>query len=341
MKAARFEPDGGVSVVDMPEPGIGPGEALMRTRAAGICGSDLLGWYARRKAGSVAGHEVSGEVEAVGEGVSDFRVGDRIVPHHHAPCRACAACRRGRFVHCAQWRASRLDPGGMAELVRIPAANLAGDTQKIPESLSYEEASLTEPLATVVKAFREGRFHHDDRLLVVGLGTAGQLAIRYARLLGAERIAGADPVSSRRNRAVSSGVTDVIDASRETLPDASARVTRGSGFDFVFVGPGKSRVIAQAVRTAAPGGTVLLFTMPPPNDELPLDGHDLYFREVRLVPSYSCGPVEMKLALTLLSEGRLAVADLISHRFPLEKAPAAFDTARDSEASLKVLLTLP
>ena len=313
----------------------------METRAAGICGSDLLDWYAAKKAGAVAGHEVSGEIVAVGDGVKSFKVGDRIVPHHHAPCLACEACGRGRFVHCAEWRSSKLDPGGMAQRVRIPAGNLSRDTQKLPASLGWEEASFAEPLGTVVKAFRQGRFHHDDRLLVIGLGTAGQLAIRYARLLGARGIAGADGVASRREKAGESGAEELADASRESPAAAALRITRGRGFDFVFVGPGKSAVIAEALRAVAPGGTLLLFTMPAPGDPISVDGHDLYFREVQIVPSYSCGPVEMKLALTMLTEQRLAVGDLITHRFPLAEAPAAFARARDPNGSLKVMITFP
>jgi L-iditol 2-dehydrogenase len=341
MRAVRFEPDGVVSLVEVPVPEIGPGEALMETRAAGICGSDLLDWYAAKKAGTVAGHEVSGEIVAVGPGVKGFAVGDRIVPHHHAACLVCEACRRGRFVHCPEWRSSRLDPGGMAERVRIPAGNLSRDTQKMPASLSWEEASLAEPLGTVVKAFRRGRFHHDDRLLVIGLGTAGQLAIRYARLLGARGIAGADGVASRREKAGESGAEELVDASRESPADSARRIAAGRGFDFVFVGPGNSAVIAQALKAVAPGGTLLLFTMPAPDDSLPLDGHDLYFREVQIVPSYSCGPVEMKLALTMLSQRRLPVEDLITHRFPLAQAPAAFARAKDPNDSVKVMITFP
>src|SRR6187431_3588432 len=119
MKAVRATASGAVEVVEVPGPSPGPGEAVMRTRVAGICGSDLLDWYVRGKAGTVLGHEVSGEVASAGEG-APFRPGERLAPHHHAPCLACEACRAGRFVHCAEWRASRLDPGGFAELVRIP-----------------------------------------------------------------------------------------------------------------------------------------------------------------------------------------------------------------------------
>src|SRR5688572_17758905 len=121
MKAVRAEQDGSVSMVEVRAPAIGPGDALLRTRAVGICGSDLLDWYVRGKAGTILGHEVAGEIVALGEGVDRFAVGDRVVPHHHAACGNCVECSSGRAVHCSEWRASRLDPGGMAESVRVPA----------------------------------------------------------------------------------------------------------------------------------------------------------------------------------------------------------------------------
>ena len=341
MKAVRFVAGGGVEVAEVPEPALGPGEILVVPTAVGICGSDLLDWYVAKKAGQVAGHELAGRIVAVGEGVTAFAPGDRVVPHHHAPCLACAACRRERFVQCAAWRSSRLDPGAMAERVRVPAGNLAHDTWKMPAALTDEEAAFTEPLATVVKALRRGRFHHDDRLLVVGLGTAGQLAIRYGKRLGAGDLVGADRVASRLALAAKSGARETIDVSRESLAEGARRVGAADGFDFVLVCPGKSAAVLEALSVVAPGGTLVLFTMPAPGDALAIDGNDLYFREVQIVPSYSCGPVEMKVALTLLSERRVEVADLVTHRFPLAEAAAAFARAREPEGSLKVLLTLP
>ena len=339
MKAVRIEADGSVSVVEAPVPAVGRGEALMRTRAAGICGSDLIDWYIAKKAGQVIGHEVVGEIVEVGSGVTSFSAGDRVAPHHHAPCLECDECRAGRFVHCAVWRSSRLEPGGMAQFVRIPAGNLARDTLKIPEALAFEEASFIEPLATVVKAFRRGRFEAGQSLLVVGLGPVGHLAARLARARGASRIAGADRVAFRIARAKESGAGEAFDVDRETIAEGARRLSDGKGFDFVFVGPGKSGVVRSAFDAVAPGGTLLLFTMTPPGEEVALPGHDLYFREVSLVPSYSCGPDDTREALELLASRRVSVADLVTHRFPLGDAPEAFARARDPHGSLKVVVT--
>ena len=341
MRAVRVAADGSVSVVEVPVPRVGPGEGLLRTRAVGICGSDLLGWYVRRKAGSILGHEVAGELVEVGRGVTDFAPGDRVVPHHHAPCGGCGQCRSGRPVHCGQWRASALDPGGMAELVRIPAGNLARDTWKTPPALSDEEATFVEPLATVVKAFRRGNYEPTRSLLAVGLGTTGQLAIRLAKAAGASSITGADRVASRLDLARRTGATDVVDVSRDQLEEAGRRAPGGAGFDFVFVGPGKSSVIEAALSAVAPGGTLLAFTMAAPEERLSISPHDLYFREVEIVPSYSCGPEDMREALASIAAGRVAVLDLVTHRFPVERAPEAFARAADPEGSLKILLTFP
>jgi len=334
-----MEADGSVSVVEMPVPAIGTGEALMWTRVSGICGSDLLGWYAARKAGQILGHEVAGEIVAVGPGVDAFAPGDRVVPHHHAPCLACDACRAGRYVHCAEWRASHLDPGGMAEYVRIPAGNLTRDTRKIPDGLTDEEASFTEPLATVVKAFRRAGFEAGHTLLVLGLGTAGQLAVRLARGRGASRIAAADRVASRLELAGRSGADETLDVSA-----GSGELARGAGrrrFDVAFVCPGKVEAIDEAAGLVAPGGTLLLFTMSAPEETWTLAPHDLYFREVRVVPSYSCGPDDTREALDLLATRRIAVADLVTHRFAIDRAREAFDRARDPNGSVKVVLIFP
>jgi L-iditol 2-dehydrogenase len=340
VKAVRIDASGGVSVVEMPVPAIGPGEALVRPRISGICGSDLLEWYARRKAGTVLGHEVAGEVLAVGEGVSEFAPGDRVVPHHHAPCFACRECEAGQYVHCAEWRSSHLDPGGMAEAVRVPAGSLSRDTQKIPDGVSDEQACFTEPLATVLKAFRRGRFAAGRSFFCVGLGTAGQLAIRVARASGAIGIGAADRVRSRLALARASGAEDVVDVASEPLAAGARRLSDGRGFDFVFVCPGKSEVIREALQAVAPGGTLLVFTMAPPGEVWPVDLYELYFREISVVPSYSCGPDDTREALSAIASRRIAVADLVSHRFGITQAVEAFARAREAEGSMKVVIAL-
>jgi L-iditol 2-dehydrogenase len=339
VRAVRVDAAGDVAVVEVPEPEIGPGEALLATSVSGICGSDLLGWYVKGKAGSILGHEVSGRIVKLGEGVSGFAVGQRVAPHHHAPCFACPECAARRYVHCAEWRRSRLDPGGMAERVRIPAGNLARDTRKIPDGVSDEEASFVEPLATVVKALRRSRFSAGQSLYVVGLGTTGQLALRLARASGAGSAAGADLVPSRLALAKGgSGADDVVDVARESLASGARRLSAGRGFDLVFVCPGKAEVLLEAADAVAPGGTLLVFTMAAPGERWSADLNGLYFREISVLPSYSCGPDDTREALDAIASRRVAVADLVTHRFGIGEAPEAFARARRADGALKVVI---
>jgi L-iditol 2-dehydrogenase len=338
MKALRATSSGSVEVVDVPEPVAGVGEALMRTRVAGICGSDLLDWYVRGKAGTVLGHEVSGSIAAVGDGATGFSVGARVAPHHHAPCLGCDACRAGRYVHCAEWRRSRLDPGGFAELVRIPAGNLARDTARVPDGVSDEAATFVEPLATVVKALSRARLERGQSLLCIGLGPAGQLVVRLARARGGSRVAGSDPAAFRRAAAEAAGADGAIDPSRERLVPAARALTGGRGFDVVLVGPGKREVVREAFDAVADGGTLLLFTMAPRGEEWDAPLHDLYFREVSVVPSYSCGPDDTAESLDAIASGKVRVDDLVSHRFPIERAAEAFARARNPEGAMKVVI---
>jgi L-iditol 2-dehydrogenase len=141
-------------------------------------------------------------------------------------------------------------------------------------------------------------------------------------------------VASRLELGRSSGATEIFDVSRAPLEEFVKEP-----FDFVFVGPGKAEVIESALGAVAPGGTLLAFTMAAPEERLTLSPHDLYFREVRIVPSYSAGPTDMRQALALIAARRLDVADLVTHRFPIERAPEAFARAARPEGSLKVLLT--
>ncbi len=326
----------GLSERDVPE--IGPGEALVRVAACGICTSDTLDWYLKKKSPTVIGHEPAGVIISLGSGVSHLTLGDRVFVHHHAPCLACRFCRRGRYVLCETWKRTRIDPGGIAQFVRVPETNLSRDTLKIPETLPIEAGCLVEPLATVVKAFSRGRFTPGMSILVIGLGVMGQIAIALARQLGAARIFGADRVRERLDHASRFGADEVIDVNRRPASSAVALMTGGHGVDFVFVGPGTIPAMEEGIACAGAGATVVFFTMAEPGALLPIEPNALYFREIDLVPSYSCGPEDTREALTILAETAFPWRNLITHRFPIADAVAAFQKVRQATDALKVIV---
>lgn len=339
MKVARLYDYLDVRIEEEPIPRPGPGEALVRTRACGICSGDVVPWYIRKKAPLVFGHEPVGEIVEVGAGVTHLAAGTRVFVHHHAPCLACRACRRGEFVQCATWRATKIIPGGMAEYFLVPETNLAGDTLALPETVSYEDGALVEPTACVVKSLTRAGQVAGASILIIGLGVMGQLHVVLARHLGARRVMGADLVATRCNHARALGADVAIDASASDLAAQVLDATAGEGVEIVIVGPATIEALAVGLRCVARGGTVVQFMGTPPEERLHLSTNDLYFREIRLVPSYSCGPTETRTALRYIAEGIVSARQVVTHRFPLAAAGDAYRVAAEDKTAIKTLVT--
>ncbi len=197
MRAALARSVDDVAVVTREVPAIGPGEILVAMKAVGICGSDTTGWYVAAKAPAVLGHEPAGVVAEAGEGAR-FRPGDRVVVHHHAACGTCRACLAGEDVQCEAWKKNRLDPGGLAEFVRVEAEAVSTDVFVLPGSASFEDGALAEPVACAVKAVRRAAIRRGDTVAVVGLGANGILLGLVARERGRR---GASSAATRIRRA--------------------------------------------------------------------------------------------------------------------------------------------
>src|SRR5579863_2428905 len=337
MQVARLYDFGDIRVEDCARPVVGPGEMLVRVSACGICSGDIMPWYIRRKAPLVLGHEPVGVVEEVGRAVRGFRRGERVFVHHHAPCFECASCRRGEYVQCATWRATKIVPGGMAEYFVVGAHNQR-DTLRLPDALSDADGVLVEPAACVVKSLRRSGLKRGESILVIGLGIMGMMHVVLARHLGAARIIGADLFETRARRAVALGADAGLVVSGDNLAEQVREATGGAMADVVIVGPGSSKAIAQGIAAAGKGATVVQFTATPPEDEMTLSPHDLYFNETRLVPSYSCGPDDTREALALVERGIINSSELVTHRFALDEITRAYETAQNPE-SLKVIVT--
>jgi L-iditol 2-dehydrogenase len=337
MKVARLYDFGDIRIEEQARPEIGPDEILVKTRACGICSGDLMPWYIRRKAPLVLGHEPVGVVAETGSQVHDFKIGDRIFVHHHAPCFSCPACRRGEYVQCVTWRASSIQPGGMAEYFRVSAINQR-DSLKLPDSIGDLDGMLVEPSACVVKSLRRSGLKPGESILIIGLGIMGMMHVRIARHLGAGTIIGADLTEQRAQRAIQLGADFGLVVSGEDLAGKVADLTSGAMADVVIVGPGSAAAIRGGIAAAGKGGTVVQFTATPPGEEMTLQPHDLYFNETRLIPSYSCGPDDTRRALELVKRGVLNAKDLVTHQFPLARINEAFEQARLPE-SLKVAVT--
>ncbi|MEI7521842.1 MAG: alcohol dehydrogenase catalytic domain-containing protein, partial [Thermoleophilia bacterium] len=220
MKAAIYHGAGRLSIEDHPDPSAGPGEIVIRTRACGLCGTDLMQWYQDTKAPVVLGHEPVGDVVEAGEG-APFAVGDRVFVHHHVPCLECELCVSGRDTLCEQFRATRIDPGGLAEFIRVPAENVNLDVHVLPDGMSDTTGTLIEPLACILRGQRLAGVGPGSDVVIVGAGSMGLMEAELARVLGARTVVVIEPNEARRPAAAALGATVLpacdADAVREAL----------------------------------------------------------------------------------------------------------------------------
>jgi len=341
MKVARLYRFNDIRIEDMPIPEMGPGDALVRTKACGICSGDVLPWYIEKKAPLVLGHEPVGVIVAIGEEVENFEVGDRVFVHHHAPCLNCRYCRRGTYSMCPTWRRSQLVPGGIAEFFLVPEINLQRDTLRLPADMSYEDGVLIEPTACVVKSMRRAGVQTGDIVLVIGLGVMGLLHVLLAREYNAGTVIGADLVASRCEKALQLGADYVVNVSRENLLQWVDMITEGIMADVVVVGPGSIEAMQAGVACAGKGSTVLLFTPAAPGEMLAVEPNKLYLNEISLVASYSCGPNDTREAMSLVQQGVVSAEKVVTDRFPIEETLLAYRAMAEAQDTIKAIITFP
>lgn len=339
MKVAKLYSFNDIRIENVPVPEAGASEVLIKTKACGICSGDVMPWYIEKKAPLVIGHEPAGEVAAVGKDVNGlFREGDKVFVHHHAPCMSCRLCRRGDFVQCETWRNTKIVPGGISEYILIPEINLRNDTLVLPGEMDFEDGTLVEPTACVVKSLKRSNIRAGDTVLVIGLGVMGQIHVLLARAFGARTVIGADMVPFRLNKALEFGAEHVIDVSKDNLREKLDELTGGRMADVVIVGPNSVDAMLQGIRSVAPGGTVTLFTPAKPGEVLSVDPNGLYFRDVNIVSTYSCGPDDTKNALKYIADKTVTSKKLVTHRFPIEDTACAYRLTAEAKDSLKCLV---
>lgn len=338
MKVARLYGFNDIRIEEIAVPEIGPGEALVRVMASGICSGDVMPWYIAKKAPLVLGHEPAGEIVKTGKDVKGFTVGERVFVHHHAPCMDCAFCMRGDHVQCPKWKELGIEPGGISEYIRIKENTLKRDTLKLPEGVSYEDATLIEPVACVVKSFRRSRIKRGDTVAILGLGVMGMIHILLARHYGGKRVIGIDRVPFRLKRALELGADMVIDFVKSDVVAEIRDNTEKGGADVVIVGPNAVQAMTEGLRIVAPGGTVVFFTPAKPGEILNIDPNELYFKDITITTSYSCGPDDTKEALGLIERGLIRAKDLVTHRFRIEDTQRAYRVVADAGDSLKTLI---
>jgi L-iditol 2-dehydrogenase len=337
MRVAMYYNNRDVRLEALRVPKIGAGELLLRTRASGICGSDLMEWYRIKKAPLVLGHEITGEVIEVGAGVENFQVGDRVFSSHHVPCGTCRYCLAGHQSVCDLLRTTHFDPGGFAEYIRVPKINVELGTLKIPDTMTYDEGSFIEPLACVVRAQRFARVAEGQTVLVIGSGISGLLHIQLARARGAERIIATDLSDYRLSAAKRFGA----DATLHGLEDVPAKLLELNGgrlADRVIVCAGALPAAQQATKSVDRGGTLLFFAPTAAGVDVPIPLFEFWRDEINVVTSYAGSGEDLKESLELIRDHKVRVADMVTHRLPLAETGLGFELTASGRDSIKVII---
>jgi L-iditol 2-dehydrogenase len=346
MRAAVYRGPNDVRLETVPVPAIGHGEVLVRIHTCGICGTDLKKIHTgSHSAPRIFGHEMAGTVVAVGEGVTEYREGDRVMAFHHIPCGTCYYCRKKTFAQCAVYKevgtTAGFEPsgGGFAEYIRVTEWIVRHGLVRIPEDVPFEQAAWIEPVNTCFKAIRNLNLQSDETVLVIGQGPIGILLAALAKRTGA-RVFTSDKFAERHAIAAKFGLDHPLDA-REDVVEILRRETDSRGADAVVVAVAGDALVRLAMDAARPGGRVLLFASTQHTDAV-IDPAAICMDEKTLLGSYSASVEVQKEAADLVLDGYkhgFDLTQLISHRFPLEQAVEAIELASNpGPASLKIVV---
>jgi len=344
MLAAVYRGKNDVRVETVPVPEIGAGELLLRVHTCGICGTDLKKIATgSHSAPRIFGHETSGVVVGVGQGVSQFRPGDRVMVFHHIPCRECYYCRHKTFAQCETYKrvgcTAGFEPsgGGFAEYVRVMDWIVRQGTVRISNDLSFEQACFVEPVNTCMKGIDALHLAADETVLVIGQGPIGLILSKLAQRTGA-RVITSDLYSQRLTISKSFGLGLTIDASRTNVTEQVREATEGRGADAVILAVGGTSLIRPAMDATRPGGQVLLFAQTV-RGEVVVDPAAICVDEKTLLGSYSASVELQEESVRFVMGQEMELERLISHRFPLSRALEALELAAHPQPdSMKIVI---
>lgn len=324
-------------IEDWKEPKLLAGTAIAKLSLFGVCSTDILKWYVKEKVPSVLGHEIVGEIEKIDKSIKNYKVGDRIFPHHHSPCGICEFCLKKKYTLCKEWKKNSLYPGAMSEKFRIEKRALLNDTLKIPENLKNEEAIFIEPFACSLRAAKKGKAEPGKKFLQIGLGLNGLLNCLAFKAYGIVDILGLDLDPKRIKLAEKLEICDAILASKNNIKEKIKSFFNGMP-DIVLVGPYSKEAISFGLEILGDGGVLILYTPSEPNLKISISSKDLYFKDQTITCSYSCDPYDTRDALRIISSKFYPFENLITHRFKFDEAEVAFKTLAKGGNVLKVVL---
>ncbi len=339
MKAAFVKGPSVVDVADTAKPTLNPGDILVKMQSCGICGSDVEKVFGKYGQPSMRlGHEPAGTIVNVGPGVVDFKKGDRVFTHHHVPCYSCHLCNHGNETMCSKYYETNLSPCGLSEEYVVPQWNvLHGGVLRIPNTMSFDEAAMIEPLACCVRAWNKFTYKKGDTCAVFGAGPTGMMHVMLAQANEFSRVFAFDVNDFRLDFARSFGAFPLKSADSQSTQKVLTE-TGNQGVDVSIVATGALSAVSDAISITRKGGTIVLFGVPSKGATMNLDMSVVYSKELTLVPSYAASDRDTKQALDLISSGKVAVKRLITHRYSLNDSQKAFEHAHSGQNAMKIVI---
>ncbi|MDO8488998.1 MAG: zinc-dependent dehydrogenase [Candidatus Omnitrophota bacterium] len=337
MQVAVYYNNHDIRIQEQPIPEIGVDEILLKVKASGICGSDVLEWYRLKKAPLVLGHEVTGVIAQIGSAVKKFKVGDRVFVAHHVPCNACRYCLAGNHTVCQTLQSTNFYPGGFSEYIRVPAINIERGTFILLENISFEDGTFIEPLGCVLRGQRMSDIKEGQSVLILGAGISGLLHLLLAREKLARRIILTDVNEYRLKMAKELGADAVINA-KEDVISVLRRENEGRLADQVIICTGAVSAFQQALTAVERAGTIMCFAATEPGVTLAVPVNEFWRQSIKIMHSYGASPSDEVEAMKLLETGAISVKELITHRLNLKDAGLGFKLVAEAKDCIKVIL---
>jgi len=340
MKVSIYYNSQDIRIVDIPIMKPAKNQALIKTKACGVCVADTMEWYLKTKAPLTLGHEPTGIIAKIGENIRGFKEGDRIAVHHHVPCLICNECRRGNFTMCSTFKKTNIDPGGFSEYFLVSSLHIERDVHLLPDHVSFEAGTLIEPLACVIHAIKKAKISHQDSVILIGTGVMGLMFIQVLLFLGVRNLAIYELDEWRKNKAFAFGAKKVfspledIEEEKKRLKDSFG----SQGADKVIIAAKDIKAMNMGIQLVNKGGTLLFFATPHPSESINLFPSFLFFNEITITSSYSADHLDTKDALQMISNNDINTEGLITHIYPLENLSDAIKQTASRGQSLKNII---
>ena len=342
MKAAVVKSNSNIEIKNIENQSVGPGDILVKMRACGICGSDVEKVFGKYGQPSMRlGHEPAGIIMEVGSEISNFSVGDRVFTHHHVACYSddCHECNHGNETMCKKYYESNLEPCGLADEYIVPEWNVKhGGVLKIPDSMSFEDAAMIEPLACCIRAWNKFTHKNNDSIAILGIGPTGIMHALLAKIYGFEKIFCLDFNEFRLDFAKKFEAIAINSGNTNALEQIKSE-TANQGVDVVIVATSSLNALKDAVNFVRKGGTIVMFGVPSKGAIIDLDMSEIYSKGITIVNSYAASDFDTKEALEKISNKQINVSQLITHKYNLQECQEAFVHAKSGDNAMKIIIS--